>query len=39
MRFDRACKRLKLNERPRGWRLDTGKFRRPPQRGDQLSLL
>jgi len=39
LRFERACRRLKLNERERGYRLDTGKFRRPPQRGDQLSLL
>jgi DNA repair photolyase len=39
MRFEKACKRLGLNERERGWSLDTSKFRRPPQKGDQLSLL
>jgi len=39
MRFDKACKRLGLNERERGWNLDTSKFRRPPQKGDQLNLL
>jgi DNA repair photolyase len=39
LRFERTCRRLKLNERQRGWSLDTGKFRRPPQKGDQLSLL
>jgi len=38
-RFERACKRLKLNERRGVWRLDASKFRRPPQPGDQLSLL
>ena len=39
LRFERACQRLKLNERRGPWRLDTTKFRRPPQKGDQLSLL
>jgi DNA repair photolyase len=39
LRFERACKRLKLNERRGVWRLDPSKFRRPPQPGDQLSLL
>ncbi len=39
MRFERACKRLKLNERRGVWRLDSSKFRRPPRPGDQLSLL
>ncbi|HUN45056.1 MAG TPA: PA0069 family radical SAM protein [Stellaceae bacterium] len=38
-RFERACKRLKLNERRGVWRLDASKFRRPPQPGDQLNLL
>ena len=38
-RFERACKRLGLNERRGVWRLDAGKFRRPPRPGDQLSLL
>ena len=39
LRFERACHRLKLNERRGPWRLDTSKFRRPPQKGDQLILL
>jgi hypothetical protein len=39
LRFDKACRRLNLNGRQRGWSLDTGKFRRPPQKGDQFSLL
>jgi len=39
LRFERACHRLKLNERRGAWRLDTTKFRKPPQTGDQLSLL
>ena len=39
LRFERACHRLKLNERRGPWRLDTSKFRRPPQKGDQLTLL
>jgi DNA repair photolyase len=38
IRFERACHRLKLNERRGPWRLDTSLFRRPAQRGDQLSL-
>ena len=39
LRFERACHRLKLNERRGLWRLDTTLFRPPPKRGDQLSLL
>ena len=39
IRFERACRRLKLNERRGLWRLDTTRFRRPPRAGDQLSLL
>ncbi|HKF71977.1 MAG TPA: PA0069 family radical SAM protein [Stellaceae bacterium] len=39
IRFERACHRLKLNERRGLWRLDTTLFRRPPRPGDQLSLL
>ncbi|MEX2454174.1 MAG: PA0069 family radical SAM protein [Rhodospirillaceae bacterium] len=35
-RFERACRRLGLNERR--FRLDTTKFRRPPRKGDQLGL-
>ncbi len=35
-RFERACRRLGLNERT--YRLDTSKFRRPPKAGDQLAL-
>jgi DNA repair photolyase len=38
IRFERACHRLKLNERRGPWRLDTSLFRRPAKRGDQLSL-
>jgi DNA repair photolyase len=37
-RFAAACKRLHLNERRRGSSLDTTRFRRPPQKGDQLAL-
>ena len=39
LRFERACHRLKLNERRGLWRLDTTLFRPPPKPGDQLSLL
>jgi DNA repair photolyase len=39
IRFERACHRLKLNERRGLWRLDTSQFRPPPRPGDQLSLL
>jgi DNA repair photolyase len=39
LRFERACHRLKLNERRGLWRLDTTLFRPPPKAGDQLSLL
>jgi DNA repair photolyase len=39
IRFDRACHRLKLNERRSVWRLDTTLFRPPPKPGDQLRLL
>jgi len=39
VRFERACHRLKLNERRGLWRLDTSLFRPPPRPGDQLSLL
>jgi len=39
IRFERACHRLKLNERRGLWRLDTMLFRPPPRPGDQLSLL
>ena len=39
LRFERACHRLKLNERRGPWRLDASKFRRPPKKGDQLTLL
>ena len=38
IRFERACDRLKLNERRGLWRLDTSLFRPPPRPGDQLSL-
>jgi DNA repair photolyase len=38
VRFERACQRLKLNERRGLWRLDTTLFRRPAKAGDQLSL-
>ena len=38
-RFEAACQRLGLNERRRALQLDTSRFRRPPQKGDQLSLL
>jgi DNA repair photolyase len=38
IRFERACHRLKLNERRGLWRLDTSLFRPPPRPGDQLSL-
>jgi DNA repair photolyase len=38
-RFEAACKRLGLNERRRALQLDTSRFRRPPQKGDQLKLL
>lgn len=38
IRFERACDRLKLNERRGLWRLDTSMFRAPPRLGDQLSL-
>ena len=38
VRFERACRRLKLNERRSSWRLDTTLFRRPAQPGQQLSL-
>ena len=38
IRFERACQRLKLNERRGLWRLDTTLFHRPPKAGDQLSL-
>jgi DNA repair photolyase len=39
IRFETACRRLHLNERRRGLTLDTSRFRRPPQKGDQLRLL
>jgi len=39
LRFDKACRRLGLNERRDTMRLDTSQFRRPPQKGDQLKLL
>jgi DNA repair photolyase len=39
LRFDKACKRLGLNLRRDVQRLDTTQFRRPPQKGDQLSFL
>jgi DNA repair photolyase len=35
-RFEKACKRLGLNDRK--YRLDTTKFKRPPRKGDQLGL-
>ncbi|HUB95910.1 MAG TPA: PA0069 family radical SAM protein [Stellaceae bacterium] len=38
LRFERAIRRFGL-ERGRAWQLDTTSFRRPPQKGDQLSLL
>ena len=38
VRFERACHRLKLNERRAVWGLDTSLFRPPPRPGDQLSL-
>ena len=38
IRFERACHRLKLNERRGLWRLDTSQFRPPARPGDQLSL-
>jgi DNA repair photolyase len=38
IRFERACRRLKLNQRRAAWRLDATQFRRPAKLGDQLSL-
>ena len=38
IRFERACHRLKLNERRGLWRLDTTLFRPPARPGDQLKL-
>jgi DNA repair photolyase len=38
-RFKAACRRLGLNEGRDTWKLDTESFRRPAQKGDQLSLL
>ena len=38
IRFERACRRLKLNQRRAAWRLDPTQFRRPAKPGDQLSL-
>ncbi len=38
LRFETACRRLGLNQRRDGLRLDTTQFRRPPQKGDQLAL-
>ncbi|CAN0593843.1 unnamed protein product, partial [Laminaria digitata] len=35
-RFEKACKRLGLNER--GYRLDRTQFRPPPRAGDQMGL-
>ena len=37
-RFDKACRRLGLNERKDAFRLDTTLFRRPQKKGDQLAL-
>ena len=36
-RFEIACKRLKLNRRK--FKMDISQFTRPPQPGEQLSLL
>jgi DNA repair photolyase len=38
VRFDRACRKLGFNQRTID-RLDTTRFRAPPQKGDQLTLL
>ncbi len=38
VRFDRACRKLGFNQRTTD-PLDTTRFRAPPQKGDQLSLL
>ena len=38
LRFERACRRLGFNERAAST-LDISRFRPPPQRGDQLTLL
>ena len=38
LRFDKACRRLGLNERKDAFHLDTTLFRPPPKKGDQLAL-
>jgi DNA repair photolyase len=38
VRFEAACRRLGLNRRRDRVPLDTTRFRRPPQKGDQLAL-
>jgi DNA repair photolyase len=38
LRFEKACRRLGLNERRDAFQLDTTLFRRPPKKGDQLAL-
>ena len=39
IRFETACRRLGLNQRRSAYKLDTTQFRRPPKKGDQLTLL
>ncbi|HEX4111656.1 MAG TPA: PA0069 family radical SAM protein [Stellaceae bacterium] len=39
LRFDKACKRLGLNQRRAAYALDTTQFRKPAKQGEQLSLL
>ena len=38
LRFEKACKRLGLNQRRASYELDTTLFRKPAKAGDQLSL-
>jgi DNA repair photolyase len=39
IRFAAACRRLGLNRTRNSYGLDTTRFRKPPQKGDQLALL
>ncbi len=38
LRFQKACQRLGIERRGNDWKLDTTRFRPPPQSGDQLRL-
>jgi len=38
VRFEKACRRLGLNERRSAFELDKTLFRKPPQKGDQMTL-